>query len=114
MIHKSLNLALQLPGFSPSALASPVPGLKPDFTDLASLLSPLLNIAFYIATFLTFYFLVWGAFHYLMAQGKKEELQKATARITWALIGLAVILMAYLIAKFASEIFPPTAGGLPF
>lgn len=114
MIHNTiLQLALTLPGFSPSALASPVPGLNQDIKDLGSFLSPLLNIALYVAVFVTFFYLVWGAFQYLMAQGKKEDLQKATARITWALIGVVVVLMAYLIAKFASEIFTPK-GGLPF
>lgn len=109
---KSIHqLALTLPGFSP--IPTP-PGLKSGFVDLASFISPLLNIAFYIAIFLAFYWLVWGAFEYIMAQGNKENLAKARARITWALIGLMVILLAFFIAKFASEIFPPKPGGVPF
>lgn len=105
------KLALQLPGFS-----SPMPpplGLKPEFVDLGSVISGILNIAFFAAVFVSFYFLVWGAFAYLMAQGKKEDLAKARARITWALIGLAIILLAFFVAKFVSEIFP-AKGGMPF
>ncbi len=109
------RLALTLPGGNdipmPSGLKSPSGG---DFTDLASFISPLLNIVFYIAVFLAFYYLTWGAFQYMMAQGKKEDLGKARARITWALIGLIIVFLAYTIARFASEIFPPTKGGLPF
>lgn len=105
-----MKLTLQLPGFS--SIPGPS-GLDPNIKDLGSFLSPLLNIAFYIAVFLAFFWLIWGGFQYIMAQGKKEELQKATARITWAIIGLLVIMMAYLIAKFASEIVTPK-GGLPF
>ena len=106
------KLALTLPGFSEISAPS---GLKPEFVDLASLLSPLLNIVFYIAVFLAFYYLVWGALSYIMAQGKKEDLAKARARITWALIGLMIILLAFFIAKFTSEIFQPILkGGVPF
>lgn len=103
-------------------LAQTIPGLKnvfdnrpaAQFKSLNDLLSGLLNIIFYVAVFLAFYFLVWGAFAYLMAQGKKEDLAKARARITYALVGLIIVFLAYFIAKFASEIFKPTIGGLPF
>lgn len=105
------KLALTIPGFSP--IPSPE-GLKSEFQDLASLLSPLINIALSIAVFLAFYYLVWGAFQYIISGGKKEDLAKARARISWALIGLIVTFAAFIIAKFASEIFPPTKGGLPF
>ena len=105
-----MKIALTLPGTSPVPAPS---GLKPEFTDLGSFLTPILNIAFYIAVFLAFYFLVWGAFQYMMAQGKKEDLAKARARITWAIIGLMVVFLAYFIAKFGSEILK-TQGGLPF
>ncbi|OGE28322.1 hypothetical protein A2867_04910 [Candidatus Daviesbacteria bacterium RIFCSPHIGHO2_01_FULL_40_11] len=104
------KLALQLPGGN---TIPPPTGLKPDFQDLASLITPLLNIIFYLALFLTFYYLIWGALSYIMAQGQKENLAKARARITWALIGLMVTLLAFFIAKFIGEVFTPK-GGLPF
>ena|SRR3989337_278396 len=111
MIHNTiLQLALQLPGSSPIPGPS---GLNPDIKDLGSFLYILLNIAFYVAAFITFYFLIWGAFLYMMAQGKKEELAKARTRIGWAIFGLVVVLLAYLVAKFAAEILKPK-GGLPF
>lgn len=90
--------------------ANPVPRFK----TLGDFISGLLNIAFYIAIFLAFYYLVWGAFQYMMAQGNKEELQKARARITYALIGLLVVILSYVIATYAAQIFPPRKGGLPF
>lgn len=98
-----------------------IPGLKDifdnrpaaQFKTLGDFLSGLLNIVFYIAVFLAFYYLVWGALAYLMAQGKKEDLAKARSKITWALIGLMVVFLAFFIAKFGSEIFK-SKGGLPF
>lgn len=103
---KSL-LALKLPGGE--IIDNPA-----GFPNLASLIQPLLSIFFYIAAFLAFIWLVWGAFAYIMARGEKEGLAKARARITWAIIGLIIVLMAYFIAQYAGEIFTPDKGGLPF
>lgn len=91
-----------------------VPNFSGQKANLGAFISGLLNIALYLAAFLAFYWLVWGAFQYILAKGDKEGLAKARARITWALIGLIVVFMAYLIATFAGEIFPATRGGLPF
>ena len=106
------KIALTLPGGN--AVTQPNELTTKGFTNLASFISPLLNIVFYIVTFVAFYFLVWGAFAYLMARGSKEDLAKARARITWAIVGLIVVFLSYSIAKFGAEIFPPTKGGLPF
>lgn len=105
-----MKIALQLPGGN---TIDPPKDLK-EFNNLGDLVSGLLNIVFYIAIFLAFYFLVWGALSYIMAQGQKENLAKARARITWAIMGLIVTLLAFFIAKYVSEILQPTTGGLPF
>jgi len=84
------------------------------FDTLGDVLSGLLVVLFYVAIFIAFYFLVWGALSYIFAMGQKENLAKARARITWAIIGLVVTILAFAVAKFASEIFKPTTGGLPF
>ncbi len=110
MIHTKL-LAIKLPGGD--TITGPT-GLKSSFQDLSSFVSPLIEIAFLIAGFLAFYFLVWGAFQYIMAQGDKEGIGKAKARITYAIIGLIIVLLSYFIARFAFEIFTPTKGALPF
>lgn len=106
------KLALELPHFG--RVDNP-PGLSfsGGNANLGAILSSLLNISFYIAIFLCFYFIVWGAFQYILASGNKEDLGKARARITWALMGLIFILFAYFIATYASQIFPSQKGG-PF
>ena len=104
------KLSLKLPGGEEILQPPPLPER---FPDLASVLSGLLNIAIFIAAFLTFYFLIWGAWAYIFAHGEKENLAKAREKIKWALIGLLVTIMAYTIATYAGEIFP-SKGGLPF
>ncbi len=99
-------------GCGPSPFPGKISG-SANFTQLGNIISALLNIAFYLVMFITFYYLVWGAFQYITASGKKEELAKARARITWALIGLLVVMISFLVAKYAGFIFP-SKGGLPF
>lgn len=109
------QIALTIPGFSPipnpSGLASKF--VSPNQPFLGVFLTSLLDIIFYIAVFLAFYYLIWGAFQYLMAQGNKEELGKARGRITWAIIGLMVVLISYSISQYVRQIFP-AQGGTPF
>ena len=105
------KLALKLPG---GEEILPPPTLNPNITDLGSLISGIINIIAYIALFLTFYFLIWGAWSYIFAGGEKEALGKARERIKWALIGLIIVLLSYSIARYAGEIFPPAGGDLPF
>lgn len=104
------KLAQAIPGLQDAFKSNPAP----QFKNLGNFLSGIINIALFAAVFLAFYFLIWGAFQYIMAQGQKEGLAKARARITWALIGLLVIFMSYFIAKFAGEVLKPVRGGLPF
>lgn len=109
------KLSLDLPGFPGIANT---PGLDAKFPIkqpfLGPFLSGLLNVVIFLAVFLAFYYLVWGAFQYIMARGNKEELGKARARITWAIVGLFITLLSFIIATYAGEIFKPTSGGLPF
>lgn len=105
------KLALKLPGFT-EEIPQPSP-LPARFPDLASVLSGLLEIGIFVAAFLTFYYLIWGAWAYIFAGGEKENLAKARERIKWAIIGFLFTIMAYTIATYAGQVFTPK-GGLPF
>lgn len=84
--------------------ASPVAN---KFTNLGGVVSALLEITFMMAFFLSFIWLVWGAFQYIFSGGSKENLAKARARITWAIVGLLLVSIAFLVAQFAVEILQP-------
>lgn len=109
------KLSLTLPG-----QASPIPtplGLGSKgiaFNNLSDFVNTAFNVIIYVCVFLAFYYLVWGAYQYILADGKKENLAKARARITWALIGLITILLAYFISRYATEAFILKPGAIPF
>lgn len=107
------KIALNIPG-----MTKPVPNpegfIATQFPDLASFVSQIFGVVIYVSIFLAFYYFIWGAFNYIMAQGQKEGIAKAKERIRWAVVGLIVILMSYTLAKFIATVFPPGSGGLPF
>lgn len=89
--------------------------INTNFTNLGSFINQLLPIIFYLSAFLAFFWLIWGAFQYIVAGGDKENLAKARSRITWAIIGLILVLLAFLVAQFAEQIVTPKPGkGSPF
>jgi hypothetical protein len=89
---------------------SGIPGFNFDSATLGEVVSQMYQLTLLLMGFVVFYWLVWGAYQYIMAGGNKEGLAKAKARITWALIGLVVIVLAYLITTFAAAIIKPRSG----
>jgi hypothetical protein len=109
------------PGNSPS----PVPlvgqilnkdSFVPNFpikTTIGGFVSELYQVAFLIATFVALYWLAWGVFEYIFAGGDKQKLSSARGRITWAIVGLVFVLLAFLIAQYGAQIILPTGSNQP-
>lgn len=99
-----LNDILKTPNFG-------IPGFKfgPTST-LGDIISGFFQIAFFLAGFLAFFWFVWGAFQYIFAGGDKEKLGKARSRITWAIVGLIIVALAFTISQFAQQILKPRGG----
>lgn len=62
---------------------------------LEKVLSFLLAVAFIVAVI----FLVVGGFRYIVSQGNEDSLEKAKGTITNAIIGIVVIVLAYIILQ---------------
>lgn len=63
-----------------------------------------IKIIFSIGGFLVLIFLIIGAFQWIMSGGDKEAVGKARQRITHALIGLAILVLAFVIAQVIQSI----------
>lgn len=101
-----MKLALTLPGGSGGFAISPPPHFNNQLKDLGSVFSGVANIAFLIAGFLLVFWFSWGVFEYLFAGGDKAGLEKARKRITWAIVGFFITMLAFAISQFAQQIFP--------
>lgn len=81
--------------------------LDPKFNDFASLVNNFIDLFFMLAIFLAFIWMVWGAFQYIFAGGDKTALGNARKRIIWAVVGLIITAISFLIAQAIEEIVQP-------
>jgi hypothetical protein len=63
-----------------------------------TLFNNLLNIGLGVAVAVSAFFVMWGAFMYMSAGGSPHQMERAKAAIVNALAGLAIVLMARVIA----------------
>lgn len=73
------------------------------YSDLGKFVSNVLTLAFAIALLVVLVMLVWGAFEWITSGGDKEAVGKARNRIVNALIGLAVLAVAFALATVAGQ-----------
>jgi hypothetical protein len=97
-------LALNLPG---GMTVNQPANFNQNLNSTGSLVGGFLNIIFMIAGFLMLIWLVWGVMQYIFAGGNKEGLARARARITWALVGFIMVVLAFLASGYAKNILQP-------
>lgn len=73
------------------------------FRDLNTLFKNVLGAVITIGGFSAFVMLVFGGFRYLTAQGDPKSVSAARGTITWAIVGLAFIILSWLILKFTAD-----------
>ncbi len=103
-----IKLALQVPGGF-DQINSPANAF-PTGSTLGVVVSGFLNVAFYIAGFLMFFWLVWGIFQYIFAGGSKEGLASARKRIQWAIIGFVIVVLSFAVSQYAQGLFNGAPG----
>lgn len=82
---------------------TPTQGI-PGGTSLGLILSNALTIIFVVAAFAVLFMLIIGAFQWITSGGDKEAVGRARGRITHALIGLAILALAFLIVTVVGQI----------
>lgn len=80
-----------------------VPPAGKGFPTLGSFITNTLTISFAVAILVVLVMLIWGAFEWITSGGDKETVGKARGRIVNALIGLAVLAIAYALARVAAQ-----------
>lgn len=88
------------PEIANSADSPPPATLK----DLEKVFANIISIVAVIGGFLAFAALIAGGFRYITARGDPKALTAAQGMITWAILGLAMIIISWLILKFI-EVF---------
>lgn len=87
----------------PIRIVPPQSGINPS-TPVGLLLSNALTIIFVVAALAVLFMLIIGAFQWITSGGDKEKVGKARDRITQALVGLAVLALAFLITVVVGQV----------
>ncbi|HLA19275.1 MAG TPA: hypothetical protein VJ253_08125 [Dehalococcoidia bacterium] len=66
--------------------------------EINTLFNNLLNIGLGVAVAVAAFFVMWGAFLYMSAAGSPHQMERGKAAIANALAGLAIVLLARVIA----------------
>jgi len=68
-----------------------------------ALFENLLNIGIGVAAAVAAFFVMWGAFLYMSAAGSPRQMEQGKSAIVNALAGLAIVLMARVIASMIQD-----------
>lgn len=73
--------------------------------NIGRLLSRVVIIIFVVAALLAFLFLIMGGIRWILSGGDKEGTTKARSMITAAIIGLAIVFLAFVVINILGAIF---------
>lgn len=97
------QLALKLPG---GAEILPPDGFNKNYTNLGSFVTGALELVLYVAGTLMLSWFAWGVFQYLFAGGDKEGMASAQKRITYAIVGFLIVVIAFALTEYLKGVFP--------
>lgn len=75
----------------------------PGYTTLSGFLTAAIRLIFIIALLAVLFMLIWGALQWIFSGGEKEGVSGARNRILHALIGLAVLAVAFALVSAAGQ-----------
>lgn len=72
---------------------------------VAGIVSGLIKLALVVVALVFFTMLIWGGIRWITSRGDKTEVENARNQITHALIGLAIVFVAWAIIKLINTLF---------
>lgn len=102
---KEFALNILYPSGSPIQISNPEGLSKLNGINAQSIISTGVSVLILFAIITTLIFLVWGGIDLILAQGEKQNVTKAREKLTFAIIGMVVVLSSFLIMSFVSNIF---------
>ena len=99
-----MKIAAILPSTDPSQYTT---------ADISTLITNITTLALGLAGAVAVIFIIIGAYGYLTAFGNEEKATKAKTTITWAIIGIVVIVLAEVIVTIVWQFITPEKLQLP-
>lgn len=73
------------------------------FKAIEAIFSNILTMATTLAGIAVFIMLIYGGFGYLTSGGDPEKVKKSTNTLTWAIVGLIILIAIWFIFRFIEE-----------
>lgn len=89
---------------SPVAIAFPALAASGDVSQVETFIKSIIKIVAGLAGLVATGFFVVGGFTYITSSGNPEHLDRAKRTITWAAVGLAITLAAYVISNIVTTL----------
>ena len=92
-----------------------VKGLKPDFTEKglpAQIVSALLNVILPLAGFITVAVIIISGIQFVTSGGNPEAAAAARGRLTFAIVGFIIIILAFAITQIIDKVFLGGSGAV--
>ena len=102
IFHISFFIFSVSPVFAVEAVETNLTGVA-QFSDLEILIEGVLSGVFRLGLIAVFVMLLYGGFRYLVAGGNPEANQKASGVITYAILGLALMIGAWFILRLIAS-----------
>lgn len=101
------NLALQIinPSGTPTVFSPPEGAQNIANAAAQDLISAAVSFILFLVIILTLFFVIWGGYDWIIAQGEKQQIQNARNKLTFAVIGLVVVLSSFLIVGTIGNLF---------
>lgn len=72
---------------------------------LAEIIQTAIALSFFFAIVVALFVLLLSGFQWMFSGGDKQKLQQARSRITYAIVGLALVFLSLLIIQFLGDFF---------
>ncbi|MDP3982790.1 MAG: pilin [bacterium] len=108
------KLALTLPGefdveipVPTVGAGSPTPNglLQQGDLNMGTIINSLLPLVFWFAGILLFVYLIYGGYKMLTSMGDEGAIEEAKGTITNAILGIAIVFVAYFVAQWMASVF---------
>ena len=100
-------LSLTLPNGKTITAGGTIPDIKTGtgLDYLKTVIRNTLVLVLIIGTIVTLIYLIWGGMQWITSQGDKDKVSSARSKLTFAVIGLIVILLSFAIVAFFGGAF---------
>ena len=84
-----------------------------EIADIIDILGSVLQVLFTFAAVIAVIYIIIGGYHYVTAYGNPETAEKGKQTLTWAIIGLVIVILAFVIVQFVWNAISPAPPPLP-